>query len=226
MSTAVAPENRLFDIALCKERLAVALLLYFFFCGGSALAEEPLEDLRGGGKTPFDRTPAQRGASLLPDKPVASFSTLAALNPPVPLDLELRPNKSPLFGGEFRPRGKSLSDIDEATASREYEGLPTLHATNGWQRLKDFKVRGGVRLLTLWESKFSTLSLQAGHGGSPSLQWTSRGFGGGTASGAGSSHGLLDRLFSTTIGENLQHAGRSLTPSHLLRPTEGPTPER
>jgi len=226
MSTAVAAENRLFDIALCKERLAVALLIYFFFCAGSVRAEEPFDDLRGGGKTPFDRAPAQRGASLQTDKPVSSFSTLAPLNPPVSLDLEMRPLQSELFGGDFRPRGKSLSDIDAPAASHDYDDLPTLHATNGWQRLKDFKVRGGVRLLTLWESKFSTLSLQAGHGGSPSLQWTSRGFGGGTASGAGSSHGLLDRLFSTTIGENLQHAGRSLTPSHLLRPTEGPTPER
>jgi hypothetical protein len=222
----------LFDIALFRERLALVLFVYLFFCAGSALAEEPLEDLRSGGKIPFDRTSAQRGSALIPNPPVASFSTLAPLNPPLSLDLELHPQTGTLFGGEFRPRGKSLSDLAEAAASRDddgardYEGLPTLHATNGWQRLKDYKVRGGVRLLTLWQSKFSTLSLQAGHGGSPSLQWTSRGFGGPNSGAGTATHGLFDRLFSTTLGENLQHAGRSLTPPHLLHPTEGPTPER
>jgi hypothetical protein len=225
MSTAVSAENRVFDLPLCKERLALALLIYFLFCAGSALAEEPLDDARGGGKIPFDRTPAQRGSSLVPDAPRTSFSTLAPLNPPLSLELDPHRPPSQLFGGEFRPRGKSLSEVDEPAASRDYEGLPTLHATNGWQRLKDFKVRGGVRLLTLWESKFSTLALQTGHGGNPSLQWTSRGFGGGSSGGA-PSHGLLDRLFSTTLGENLQHAGRSLTPSRLLHPNEVSTPER
>lgn len=226
MSTAFSAENRVFDIPLCTERLALALLIYLFFYAGCAFAEEPLDDVRGGGKTPFDRTSTQRRPSLLPEKPMASLSAFAPMNPPLSLDLDPHAQQSPLFGGEFKPRGKSLLESDEPAASREYEGLPTLHATNGWQRLKDYKVRGGVRLLTVWESKFSTLSLQTGHGASASLQWTSRGFGGSSGGGGSASHGLLDRLFSTTLGENLQHASKSLTPSRLLHPNEVATPER
>ena len=49
-----------------------------------------------------------------------------------------------------------------------------LRGTSVWQRLSDYKSHDRVRLLTLWESPGSTVSLQAGKRGDPSLQWTSR----------------------------------------------------
>jgi len=49
--------------------------------------------------------------------------------------------------------------------------------------------RGGVSLLTLWDSRASNLSLLAGSHGTVSVQWTSKLFGGGAAP------GLLNRLF-------------------------------
>jgi hypothetical protein len=69
--------------------------------------------------------------------------------------------------------------------------LPELDETTFWQRLADYKARGGVRVLTLLDFDHSTLALQAGHGASPSLQWTSHRFRGGHAT-----RGLLDRLVS------------------------------
>ncbi len=201
----------------------MVLVLYIVFCAGSALAEEPGDDSRLSGRNPLDRAP-QPGAARLADHAVPSFSTRAPLTPPLSLDLE--PRRSAPFGDEFRPRGKSLSAGVEDSHAGEYEGLPTLETTNGWQRLADYKVRGGIRLLTLWETPLTSLSIQAGHGGSALLQWTSRGFGGARVTSSRVTHGLFDRLFSTTLGENLQHAGKSLSPSRLLHPTETATPER
>jgi hypothetical protein len=221
MSTEVVAEgSRLADTALLKERFALALLLYLFFWAGSALAEEPGEDARMSGRSPIGRAPAQRGPAVLPDKPVATFSTATPSNPPLSLDLDLNPRRGELFGGEFRPRGKSLSAGTEPESDSPYESLPALHSANGWQRLEDYKVRGGIRLLTLWQSESTSLSLQEGHGGVTSLQFTSRTFFGGSSASARAKHGLLDQIFSTTIGENLQRAGKSLTPSRLLRPIE------
>ena len=58
-----------------------------------------------------------------------------------------------------------------------------------WQRLSEFRTRDRVRVLTLWQSGLSSVSLQAGTKGNPSLQWTSRLMNSGEAA-----HGLLDRL--------------------------------
>jgi hypothetical protein len=119
---------------------------------------------------------------------------------------------------EFRPRGTSLSTA--ATATHD-QSVPMLRDTNIWERMADFKSSRGVRLLTLWESRGSTLSLQAGHGGGALLQWTSRTFGHGEGT-----HSLLDHLFSTSIGD-MQPMPRAVKsaaatrPAHLIdRPDE------
>jgi hypothetical protein len=216
MSTAVTAENRLADFALFKERFALALLMYLFFCTGSAFAEEPIDDVRGGGKSPFERTPMERGHVRPGDKPAATFNALAPVNPPLSLDLDFKPREKELFGGEFRPRGKSLAAREDASPSTDFDDMPALHAAPGWQHLQDYKVRGGIQLLTIWESRLNSLAVQAGHGGSATLQWTTHPFGGSL----GSTRGLFDRLFSTALSENLQHAGRSLSPTRLLHPSE------
>jgi hypothetical protein len=105
---------------------------------------------------------------------------------------------------EFRPRKRTLFDRDPLVNS--FGESPMLRGTTVWQRMSEYRSHNGVRLLTLWESGASTVSLQAGKRGDPSLQWTS-----GSMNHGGPTRGLLDRLFSVTLagaGNRLRHADR------------------
>lgn len=97
---------------------------------------------------------------------------------------------------EFFPRKHTLFDREPPVGD-----APMLRGTTVWQRLEQYRSHDGVRLLTLWESHGSTVSLQAGKRGDPSLQWSSR-----LNSHDGSTRGLLDRLFSLSLAG----AGNSL----------------
>ncbi len=94
------------------------------------------------------------------------------------------PEMSAFSKEEFRPRGRSISDSG-AQAGLGDDRL--ISDTTVWQRLSEFRVRDRVRVITLWQSGLSAVSLQAGKRGSPSLQWTSR------LMNSGEAHGLLDR---------------------------------
>jgi hypothetical protein len=100
---------------------------------------------------------------------------------------------NPVFSAtEFRPRKHTLFDSDATEAS--LGETPILRGTTVWQRMSQYKSHDRVRLLTLWESSGSTVSLQAGKRGDPSLQWTSR-----VMNRGGSTQGLLDRFFSVSL---------------------------
>jgi len=106
---------------------------------------------------------------------------------------------------DFRPRKRTVFDRDPVVTS--FGDAPMLRGTTVWQRMSEYKSRDRVRLLTLWESNASTVSLQAGRKGDPSLQWTSRSMNIG-----GSTRGLLDRLFSVSLagaGNRLRRTDRS-----------------
>jgi hypothetical protein len=105
---------------------------------------------------------------------------------------------------DFRPRRRMVFDRDPTANS--FGDAPMLRGTTVWQRMSEYKSHDRVRLLTLWESSVSTVSLQAGKRGDPSLQWTSRSMNRG-----GSTRGLLDRLFAVSLagaGNRLRHADR------------------
>jgi hypothetical protein len=116
--------------------------------------------------------------------------------PPNPVALDLRmldlPEARPFPDADFRPHGHSVLEKEPATSS--FEDAPMLHGTTVWQRLSDYRTHDHVRLLTLWETGGSTISLLAGKKGEPSLQWTSRSMSHGHAT-----RGLLDQLFSTSL---------------------------
>lgn len=114
---------------------------------------------------------------------------------------------------DFRPRRPTLFDSDPA--ANAYGNTPMLRGTTVWQRLSDYKSHDGVRLLTLWETPASSISLQAGKRGDPSLQWTSR-----LMNHGGSTQGLLDRWFSVS----LTGAGNRLR--SLTRTTGTPAPAK
>src|SRR6202035_884549 len=111
---------------------------------------------------------------------------------------------SPVFSTtDFRPRKHTILD----PMVTYFGDAPMLRGTTVWQRMSEYKSRDRVRLLTLWESSGSTVSLQAGKRGDPSLQWTSRAMNRG-----GSTRGLLDRLFSVSLagaGNRLHRTDRS-----------------
>ncbi len=94
---------------------------------------------------------------------------------------------------EFRPRGRSMLEKDSPLI--DAEAAPMLQGTTVWQRLSDYRSRDRVRVVTLWEAGGSSVSLQAGRKGAPSLQWTSR-----LMNRGGATRGLLDQVFSTSLG--------------------------
>lgn len=116
---------------------------------------------------------------------------------------------------EFRPRKRTIFDSDSMV---NFGDAPMLRGTTVWQRMSEYKSHDRVRLLTLWESSDSTVSLQAGKRGDPSLQWTSRAMNRG-----GSTRGLLDRLFSMSLsraGKRLRHTDRSMSAAAASKPAE------
>ena len=127
------------------------------------------------------------------------MSRIPALYQPVNLP------EAPVYSlHEFRPRGPSLSENNTRTNAGE---SPPMNNTTVWQRLSDYRTHDRFSLVTLWETGGNSLSLQAGKKGDPTIQWTSR-----LMSHPGAGRGLLDELFSTSvggIGKNLHfgHAG-------------------
>ena len=89
---------------------------------------------------------------------------------------------------EFRPRPKTAVSLDGR------DERPLLKTTTVWQRLSEYRAaHDRVRIVTLWDSPGSSLSIQAGKRGEPSLQWTSH-------AGGGAARGLLDHVIATSLG--------------------------
>jgi hypothetical protein len=63
-----------------------------------------------------------------------------------------------------------------------------------WQRLQEYRSHDRVRVLTLWESGASAVSIQTNRKGDPSLQWTSR-----LMNRGGATRGLLDRWMPVSV---------------------------
>lgn len=107
---------------------------------------------------------------------------------------------------DFRPRGHSVLETPPQPPTSD--NVPMLHGTTIWQRLEDYRSQGRVRLLTLWETGGSSVSLQAGRKGAPSLQWTSRSLNRG-----GATRGVFDQLASSSIARATRpHPNPSASP--------------
>ena len=119
---------------------------------------------------------------------------------------------------EFRPRGRSVLETDPHGPAEQNLAF----GTTIWERLNEYRNHDRIRVLTLWESGASAVSLQAGHRGGPSLQWTSR-----LMNRGGATQGLLDRLLPTSMfGNGSSHSilGRSTSPppSKAANPSSAP----
>jgi hypothetical protein len=179
---------------------------------GCAFADES-ESTQSSGHESFARSPAPgtTAAASVPARWPETESSIADLSSKFQLPSDYVPH-------EYRSLGPNPVRREPGTPN--FDARPTLRASTLVDRLADYKTRGGIRLLTLWNSKFSSLSLQTGHGGVPSLQWTSRGFGG--TGGGGETHGLLDRVLSSGIDrfEGFKHALRPVNPAAADRPAD------
>jgi hypothetical protein len=114
--------------------------------------------------------------------PAASFALPGAYSMPPNI-----PEPKSFSAKDFRPRGHSILDLDPHLSVTD-DAL--ISDTPAWQRLSEYRTLDRVQVLTLWRSHASTVSLQTGRHGSPSLQWTSR-----LMNHGGATRGLLDRLF-------------------------------
>lgn len=171
-------------------------------CNGHVLAG----DLAPAAKWPAPVGPMFPNSTLAP----AALSLPIAGNFTAPI----LPERIDFSATDFRPRRHSILDPDPTLNMTDE--APMLRGTTVWQRMADYKSRDRVRLLTLWESSGSTVSLQAGKRGDPSLQWTSRFMNRG-----GSTRGLLDQWFSVSLasaGSHLRGIGRSAaTPARTMQ---------
>jgi hypothetical protein len=195
----VAPAER--NAALCngiRERILLGLTVFALVHSG----ETPAGEHASSANLTFD--PAVSYFRL----PISGIYTAPSVD------------AKPVFSAtDFRPRKHTVFDIDPAATT--FGDPQLLRTTTVWQRMSEYKSHDRVRVLTLWESSGSTVSLQAGRRGDPSLQWTSR-----LMNHGGSTQGLLDRLFSVSLAgasAGLRNATRSASAPATLKPVSLPT---
>jgi hypothetical protein len=141
-----------------------------------------------------DQSPHAVAASMFP----AAFTSMKPLS-----DVEA------FSATEFRPRKHSLVPVDPSRGGRSVLDAPMLQSNSLWQQMAEYRSQDRLRLLTLWQTRGSSLSLQAGKRGAPSLQWSIP-----WVQRESASRGLFDRLL-TAPARSAASAARSNAP----RPT-------
>jgi hypothetical protein len=193
-----------------REHTLMAFTFISCVCGGEALAKDqtlgsegplnpgaetsvffalpvPLNEPRAFSMTEF--RPRRQGSSGAdaPLNPGVQSSAIFAL--PAPYD---EPRVFSMT--EFRPRRQGSSGADPAKREDSVIDAPMLDASVARQ-WRESKSQGRVRLLTLWQSSVSSVSIQAGKHGMPSLQWSTPWMHRDVAS-----RGLFDRFLTVPRG--------------------------
>jgi hypothetical protein len=162
-----------------RERVLLTLVLYTLVRSGEALSGE--SSLMGDA--------ASKPAGGAREAPAS-----AAMHAPLVLSLAQRDSDVRTFSAtEFRSRSYAQSDSGEP-AREGILGDNAAFEGTVWQRMAEYRSQDRVRLLTLWQTRGSTLSLQAGKRGGPSLQWSSP-----WMMRDGATKGLFDRLLSVPL---------------------------
>jgi hypothetical protein len=92
---------------------------------------------------------------------------------PAPFAFSAPQAERPEFSStEFRPRKPGLPGAADARGESSVIEAPMLKDSSIAHELSEARTQDRVRLLTLWQSRASSLSLQAGRHGAPSLQWS------------------------------------------------------
>ena len=188
------------DAACCsgvRERILLSLVLFTLVPTGEALA---------GDQASIPNATLNPG---LGDPRKSSFSAFESMAAPGNFAAPPALTFQAFSATEFRPRRHATFDSD--TAASAFGDAPMLRSTTVWQRMSEYRSQDRVRLLTLWETSGSAVSLQAGKHGDPSLQWNSR-----FMNRDGSTRGLFDRLLSISFGGS--HSGPHTAPSPSSAP--------
>jgi hypothetical protein len=187
---------------LC-ECLVVALLLYSLVPDKASAGDQPQSpDVRR-------NTDAQKTALAQIGAP--SFPAPFAYSAP-------RAQRDVFSLTEFRPRKQGLLEAAGARSEAAVIDAPMPRDTSIAGELSEAKTQDRVRLLTLWQSRASSLSLQAGKRGAPSLQWSTPWMHRDAAT-----RGLFDRLllvaprsFGSTVRGGGAHAVGAIMPARPL----------
>jgi hypothetical protein len=115
---------------------------------------------------------------------------------------------------DFRPRKPTVFERDSLPGASTDTTM--LESTTVWQQMSEYRSQDRLRLLTLWESSGSAVSLQTGRHGGPSLQWNSR-----FMNHDGSTRGVFDRLLSLSLS-GAHNAARNAPPAAGAPPTPKP----
>jgi len=189
-----------------RDRIVLAMVLYAVVRAGQALAGDQAatadSKLLRDGRT--ERAPAP--STVLPP---SAAQPSAAAQPSSLFSTDRSFADGAAFSAtEFRPRKHSVGAAESAASEGFGADSPMLQGTNVWQRMVEFKSQDRVRVLTLLETRGSTLSLQAGKRGGPSLQWSSR-----SMNRDGATRGLLDRMVSAALRDTGSNSRLSPRPS-------------
>jgi hypothetical protein len=164
-----------------RERFLAALILYAVICSSDAAASDG----------PFVALPADLNPAIPDSRLTTLLAPASEAWSPKLIDGTLPGAPQTASPGDFQIKKHSIFANDAPAARSESYDTLALHSTTVWQRLKDFRANGRVRLLTLWETQGSTISLQASTHGDPSLQWSSRSMNRG-----GATRGVFDQWAS------------------------------
>jgi hypothetical protein len=183
--------------AAMGERLLTGLAILALIRAGAACAEDPAAQAQPhqdvAPRTYFN-------AAALPEFTHHYTLSEPLLSAQSDYRVAAMPETKSYSATEFRPRGRSIFDADP----RLNPPVSTITTDkNLLQRLNDYRSHDRVRVLTLWDTGASAVSIQAQKGG-PSLQWTSHLFNHG-----GAKEGLLDQLIPVSVFGGPTHVTRS-----------------
>ena len=155
-----------------REHTLMAFAVLSCVCG----VEVPAKEQTAGADGPLKPSSESAALFALPsplDAPRAFSVTVAPGDAPRSFSATMAPIGEPrMFSAtEFRPRRPGLIGDDAAKHETSIIDAPMLDTSvaRQWRESKSFD---RVRLLTLWRNSASSVSLQAGKHGMPSLQWS------------------------------------------------------
>jgi len=210
-----------------REGMLLTVVLYALVRASQALAGDHAAnaDARHSPDMPNSRQPLPSASLPSASLPSASLPSASLLSTPVFSTDRSFADSDGFSATEFRPRSHVPAAAEFSASENFASNTPMLQGTSVWQKMSEYKSQDRVRVLTLWETAGSTLSLQAGKRGAPSLQWSSR-----RMNRDGATRGLLDRLVSAALRNAANRdtglsprAGlvRSVTTPATLKPLNG-----
>jgi hypothetical protein len=156
-----------------------------------------------------------RGAPALAGEHTAGDLPLRSSAVPPSFALS-RPLDPPFSATEFRPRRSSIAAADQASKTGPLLDAPMLQGSLA-QQMAQFKSQNRVRVLTLWQTQGSTLSLQAGRHGAPTLQWSTP-----WVNREGATQGLLDHLLPARSVASFHSPSAKAAGAPVARPADFP----